>query len=191
MALQTSGAISLNDLHVEAGGASGTSATINDTDIRAIISKASGAAMSFSEWYGASAMTWVTPSSVSDSDNSSSGASATAYLRLQSDETWDTVGSTSDTNNKFLPSNPEYTTLYYKVTSKSSTISGTGVSSSYTAITSQHQWSINAFSNGDMGRLVQKSGSITISIATSSSGANAKSFTCSMTATANYTGVIN
>jgi hypothetical protein len=57
MALQTSGAISLNDIHVEAGGTSGTNASINDSDIRALISKASGATMSFSEWYGATAYT--------------------------------------------------------------------------------------------------------------------------------------
>ena len=57
MALQTSGAISLNDIHVEAGGTSGTAATINDSDIRGLISKASGATMSFSEWYGASSYT--------------------------------------------------------------------------------------------------------------------------------------
>lgn len=55
MALQTSGAISLNQIHVEAGGTSGTTATINDSDIRGLINKASGATMSFSEWYGASA----------------------------------------------------------------------------------------------------------------------------------------
>ena len=55
MTLQSSGAISLNDIHVEAGGSSGTQASINDADIRALISKASGAQMSFSEWYGASA----------------------------------------------------------------------------------------------------------------------------------------
>lgn len=53
MALQTSGAISLNDIHVEAGGSSGASATINDSDIRGLIGKGSGATMSFSEWYGA------------------------------------------------------------------------------------------------------------------------------------------
>jgi hypothetical protein len=61
MPLQTSGAISLNDIHVEAGGASGTTASINDADIRALIGKASGVQMSFSEWYGASAVslnTW-------------------------------------------------------------------------------------------------------------------------------------
>ena len=59
MALQTSGAISLNQIHVEAGGSSGTACTINDSDIRGLISKGSGATMSFSEWYGASAFTTV------------------------------------------------------------------------------------------------------------------------------------
>ena len=55
MTLQSSGAISLNDIHIEAGGSSGTQCSINDSDIRALISKSSGATMSFSEWYGASA----------------------------------------------------------------------------------------------------------------------------------------
>ena len=55
MALQSSGAISLNEIHIEAGGSSGTQASINDSDIRALIDKSSGAQMSFSEWYGASA----------------------------------------------------------------------------------------------------------------------------------------
>jgi len=54
MTLQTSGAISLNDIHVEAGGSSGSSATVNDSDIRGLIGKSSGAQMSFNEWYGAS-----------------------------------------------------------------------------------------------------------------------------------------
>jgi len=55
MALQSSGAISLNEIHIEAGGSSGTLCTINDSDIRGLISKGSGATMSFNEWYGASA----------------------------------------------------------------------------------------------------------------------------------------
>lgn len=62
MALQTSGAISLNDIHIEAGGSSGTNASINDADIRGMISKTAGTTMSFSEWYGASStitMTYV------------------------------------------------------------------------------------------------------------------------------------
>ena len=60
MALPSSGALSLNAMHVEAGGSSGTSASINDSDIRGLISKASGAQMSFSEWYGASNTVWTT-----------------------------------------------------------------------------------------------------------------------------------
>jgi|TARA_R110000744_G_scaffold56349_3_gene118867 hypothetical protein len=56
MALQGSGVISLNDIHIEAGGTTATSASINDTDIRGLISKTAGAAMSFSEWYGASSL---------------------------------------------------------------------------------------------------------------------------------------
>lgn len=54
MALQSSGTISLNDIHIEAGGSSGTLCTINDTDIRGLIGKASAAQASFSEYYGAS-----------------------------------------------------------------------------------------------------------------------------------------
>jgi hypothetical protein len=54
MALPTSGALSLNQMHVEAGGSSGTIASINDADIRGLISKGSGATMSFNEWHGAS-----------------------------------------------------------------------------------------------------------------------------------------
>ena len=53
MALQSSGAISLNEIHIEAGGSTGTTATINDADIRGLISKSSEATMSFNEWYGA------------------------------------------------------------------------------------------------------------------------------------------
>ena len=54
MTLQTSGAISLNQIHIEAGGSSGHSASLNDPDIRDLIDKASGATNSFNEYYGAS-----------------------------------------------------------------------------------------------------------------------------------------
>ena len=56
MALPSSGSISLNQMHTEVGGTSGTTVSLNDSDIRGLISKASGATMSFSEWYGASAV---------------------------------------------------------------------------------------------------------------------------------------
>jgi hypothetical protein len=54
MGLQTSGAISLNDMHVEVGSTSGTTVAINNGDIRDLIGKASKAQSSFSEFYGAS-----------------------------------------------------------------------------------------------------------------------------------------
>ena len=57
MPLQSSGTISLNDIHVEAGGSSGTTCSMNDSDIRGLISKGSGVSMNFAEWYGASSYT--------------------------------------------------------------------------------------------------------------------------------------
>ena len=63
MALPSSGTISLNQIHVEAGGTSGTQAGMNDSDIRALIGKNASTTMSFSEWYGASASVTVTLSS--------------------------------------------------------------------------------------------------------------------------------
>lgn len=58
MALQSSGAISLNDIHIEAGGSSGTLCSINDSDIRALIGKTSGATSSFNQFYGASSVSY-------------------------------------------------------------------------------------------------------------------------------------
>ena len=56
MALPASGnSLSLNQMHIEAGGSSGTTCSLNDADIRGLISKSSGVAMAFNEWFGASA----------------------------------------------------------------------------------------------------------------------------------------
>lgn len=54
MALQSSGQISLDDIHVEAGGTTSTLAAINDSDIRGLIGATSESEMEFSDWYGAS-----------------------------------------------------------------------------------------------------------------------------------------
>ena len=60
MPLPDSGAISLDAMHQEVGGTASTNCSINDSDIRGLISKGSGALMSFSEWYGAaSAPTFI------------------------------------------------------------------------------------------------------------------------------------
>ena len=53
MALQTSGQISLDDIHVEAGGTTGTEVSFNDTDVRALISASSASEMEMADWYGA------------------------------------------------------------------------------------------------------------------------------------------
>ena len=78
MPVPSSGAISLNQFHVEAGGSSGTQCSINDADIRALIGKASGATMSFSEWYGASAAS-PNGSSITCGTHSTTGKYAATY----------------------------------------------------------------------------------------------------------------
>ena len=60
MALPSSGAISLSQMHVEVGGGSTAECSLNDSDIRGLISKSSGAEMSFNEWYGAASASLAT-----------------------------------------------------------------------------------------------------------------------------------
>ena len=55
MATPASGAISLNQIHVEAGGASGTACTLNDADIRLIAGVGNNATASFSTYYNRAA----------------------------------------------------------------------------------------------------------------------------------------
>lgn len=54
MALQSSGQISLDDLHVEAGGTSGTQCSMNDSDIRGLIGLSSANQAAMNAFYGAS-----------------------------------------------------------------------------------------------------------------------------------------
>ena len=74
MALQSSGAISLNEIHIEAGGTTGTLVSINDADIRALIGVDAATEMSFDDWYGAMSTTTVTVT-----QGSTSVAQATYY----------------------------------------------------------------------------------------------------------------
>lgn len=69
MALQGSGAISLDDMHVEAGGTTGTQCSLNDSDIRAMISKADGAQASFSEYYNAASTVDIALTIASNTNN--------------------------------------------------------------------------------------------------------------------------
>ncbi|MBJ03925.1 MAG: hypothetical protein CMB65_04430 [Euryarchaeota archaeon] len=58
--IPSSGNITLNQMHTEAGGSSGTACTLNDSDIRGLIGKSSEASMFFNEWYGAAAEFQIT-----------------------------------------------------------------------------------------------------------------------------------
>ena len=81
MALQASGSISLNDIHVEAGGTTATQCTINDADIRGIIGKSNFAQSSFSDFHGASAVGLTYQEYVRSSRfHESNGASQTVTL---------------------------------------------------------------------------------------------------------------
>lgn len=53
MPVTSSGQISLNDLHIEVGGTSGTMCSFNDSDIRGLLDKGSSSQMRMNEWYGA------------------------------------------------------------------------------------------------------------------------------------------
>jgi len=54
MPLPSSGQITLNEMHVEANGSSGTQSNVNSAPIRSLINKSASVQMAFTEWYGAS-----------------------------------------------------------------------------------------------------------------------------------------
>ena len=98
MALQTSGQISLNDLHVEAGGSTGTQASMNDTDIRGLVNAAANSQMTFSSFYGASN---VLMSASGNSSYQSSGQYSAEERALKDTSYQDIIGST-----RYFPSSP-------------------------------------------------------------------------------------
>ena len=79
MPVAGSGAISLDDFHVEAGGSTGSNCSINDADIRDLIGKSSGATMAFNEWYGATSATYMT---ATGGTTSTSGTVSYTHLTL-------------------------------------------------------------------------------------------------------------
>ena len=56
MALPSSGALALSDFNTELGNSAGTQINLDASAVRALIGKSSGAAASFSDYYGASAV---------------------------------------------------------------------------------------------------------------------------------------
>jgi hypothetical protein len=70
MPLPSSGQITLDQMHVEVGGTSGTQASINDSDIRSMIGASSGQAnLSFSDFYGASSSVTINITISSNTNN--------------------------------------------------------------------------------------------------------------------------
>ena len=66
MALPTSGALTLDQIHVEAGGDTGTTSSLNDTDIRGLtaadgktINSNQGTTIDFDNFYGAAGTTYT------------------------------------------------------------------------------------------------------------------------------------
>lgn len=80
MALQTSGPISLNDMHVEVGGTSGTTCSLNDPDIRNLISVGDSANQSFLLYYGAAAETVMTSGGTVNGQNQRLKISASSFI---------------------------------------------------------------------------------------------------------------
>ena len=92
MTLQSSGAISLNDIHVEAGGSSGTSVGINDSDVRGLTGASSGASSSFSSFYGTSS-TWSRIMTVGHSGTKDSANQIMSNSTGMTKKHWDPIGS--------------------------------------------------------------------------------------------------
>lgn len=109
MPLQTSGQISLNDIHVEVGGTSGTEVSINDADVRGLIAAASGAQMSFSDWYGKSnvdvsvgAMDWTNINITTLSPTASSNVQTVSGINTAITIRWGiALGSSINANRRF------------------------------------------------------------------------------------------
>ena len=115
MATPSSGAISLNDMHVEAGGSSGTSCSINDSDIRLIANKSSGATASWNDYYSRAA-DWSITMTVGDGVISSSDGYTTTTTRYRgflnnSPSVAANIGSLSVSNDADYFSNNGFTDL--------------------------------------------------------------------------------
>ena len=159
MALQSSGAISLNDIHVEAGGTTGTAVSINDADVRGLISASAGSEMDFTDWYGASAA-GVEIDNGSLSDLQSGGGLSSAQFRLNTNGTISTTGnltSYSDTN-WYEPTTTGIGSSYQvRVTATGDTGSLSGTLNSYQTISSARSWTLSTSTT-------QKSVTLTVTV---------------------------
>ena len=115
MATPSSGAISLNEMHVEAGGSSGTTCSINDADIRLIANESSGATVSWNDYYSRAA-DFTTVVTVGGTNTSSSDGYVTTTVRYRgylnnSPSGASNIGSLSVSNDADYFSNNGFTDL--------------------------------------------------------------------------------
>ena len=86
MALPSSGQLTLNQIHVEAGGTSGTEVRLSDSDVRELISLGSATGENkISDYYGASAtppVPTITPGVRFDTDNEYGGETGDYWERF-------------------------------------------------------------------------------------------------------------
>lgn len=111
MALQTSGAISLNDIHLELGATSGTTVSLNDTDVRGLVNIASGA-IDLADFYGASAGQDIVVTQ---------GSATTAYYSVYGWNSSGPTGSRSPTTYTNSSNNARGIEGIYRLTSSSGT----------------------------------------------------------------------
>lgn len=151
MALQTSGAISLNQIHVEVGGTSGTQASLNDPDIRVIAGVPSGA-VDFEDCYGAT--------SVVVTQGSQSVPQATYYGFSNNSGS---MGSRSPTNVNGNSLNNMIIRGFYRVNSSSGVFFYVEVDySSSNAIDADEFTSFSFIANGTVTRLLTSEASTTM-----------------------------
>lgn len=144
MALQTSGVISLDDIHVEAGGTTGTTVSLNDTDVRNLISSTPGTVVSFDDFYGASAVD-VGIDNGALSDLQIAPATSSCSITFHTDGTISTTGNTTSYSDTHWHS-PTTTNIgndyRIKVISSNNTVTGPTLNI-YHLLNSNRTWTLS------------------------------------------------
>ena len=142
MALQTSGAISLDQIHVEAGGTTGTTCSLNDSDIRNLteasgktINNTLGTTVDFDDFYGATNIpTWTTTITNGQVNRSGVGPNygtindfRHGYIKQNFGDTADVGSITDDADQYYFDNNPLKSIMWRNVTGDSAQVGFKGV----------------------------------------------------------------
>ena len=142
MALPTSGALSLDAIHVEAGGSSGTTCSLNDSDIRNLteasgrtINNTLGTTVDFDDFYGATNIpTWTTTITNGQVNRSGVGPNygtindfRHGYIKQNFGDTADVGSITDDADQYYFDNNPLKSIMWRNVTGDSAQVGFKGV----------------------------------------------------------------